>query len=339
MLSIILPTYQEEENILELVARINQSLNSYSYELVVVDDNSPDGTAKLAEELNKTYGNIRVLKRPRKIGLASAIVDGIEIARGDVIAVMDADLQHTPELLPEMLRKIKEGYDVVVASRYVDGGKVEGWSLWRRLISRGAILLAHILLPKTRIVKDAMSGYFVFEKNVLDEIRLNPIGYKLLVEVLAKGKWSKVAEVPYTFKPRRRGKSKLGLKDATSYILFLIKIGVKIVNTTIWILGVIFALPTLNAMCWGYATIEVGNPQLALNLLFKLTFNKWFIMSIASILSLALKEMGVLADRFFLSLSAVATILVYTFMLGEAPTLMEWIVIMLVMSGVLMIGR
>jgi dolichol-phosphate mannosyltransferase len=163
-LSIIVPTYNEAENIGELIERIETSLKGLDFEVIVVDDSSPDGTAEIAEELGRAYRNVKVIKRPRKMGLASAALEGMREAKYRLIAVMDADLQHPPELLPKLLERAKEGYDIVIASRYVEGGGVEGWSFWRRLISRGATLLAHTLLPKTRGVKDPMSGFFCVQK-------------------------------------------------------------------------------------------------------------------------------------------------------------------------------
>jgi len=223
-LSIIVPTYNEAENIGELIERIETSLKGLDFEVIVVDDSSPDGTAEIAEELGRAYRNVKVIKRPRKMGLASAALEGMREAKYRLIAVMDADLQHPPELLPKLLERAKEGYDIVIASRYVKGGGVEGWSLWRRLISRGATLLAHALFLETRKVKDPLSGFFLFRREVVEGIRLNPIGYKLLLEVLMKGEYDKVAEVPYVFKMRRRGKSKLDLREILNYVLFLLKL-------------------------------------------------------------------------------------------------------------------
>jgi len=202
--SILIPTYNERDNIQELTKRIWESLSSTDFEVIFIDDNSPDNTAEVAEKLAEVYGNIKVLRRPSKLGLASAVLDGVKVAAGNIIAVMDADLQHPPEVLPLMFEKAN-GYDIVVASRYVDGGDIEGWSIWRRVISWGAIKLAHLLLPKTRKVRDPMSGFFMFRKKVVDEAQLNPIGFKILLEILVKGKYSSVSEVPYTFKPRKKG--------------------------------------------------------------------------------------------------------------------------------------
>lgn len=163
VLSIITPTYNEAENIREFIERVVVAMKEVSYELIVVDDNSPDGTADIAEQLSSKYGNIKVLKRPNKLGLASAVRDGFNKTKADIIAIMDADLQHPPELLPKMLDEIKSGCEIVVASRYVEGGSVEGWSVLRKIMSKGAIFLAHLLYPRTRAVRDPISGFFYSE--------------------------------------------------------------------------------------------------------------------------------------------------------------------------------
>ncbi|MER3447918.1 MAG: hypothetical protein C4291_14300 [Candidatus Dadabacteria bacterium] len=222
--SVIVPTYKEKDNLPELIDRIFKALKGYDFEVIIVDDNSPDGTAGVARGLSKIYGNIKVIERPVKLGLASAIRDGISNADGDVIVCKDADLQHPPELLPKMIEKAKEGYEVVIASRYIDGGKIEGWSAFRKFISKSAILLAHILFPKMRAVKDVASGFFLLKRGVISGTQLNSTGYKIIPEVLVKGKYERVTEIPYVFKPRKRGKSKLSLKDVISYAVFLLKL-------------------------------------------------------------------------------------------------------------------
>ncbi len=222
-LSIVVPTYNEAQNIPELFKRIEDSLKGIPHEVIVVDDNSPDGTASLAQALGGE--EVKVYKRGRRMGLTSAVLDGVELAKSDLIAVMDADLQHPPELLPKMLEKIEEGHDIVIASRYVKGGGVRGWSPIRKLISRGAIALVHLLLPRTRSVKDPISGFFLVKKELVRGLRaLNPSGFKVLLEVLARASYSSIAEVPYTFTSRRRGKSKLSLKEVVNYIHFLLKL-------------------------------------------------------------------------------------------------------------------
>jgi len=225
-LSIIVPTYNERENIKILISRIRKALDKYnaSYEIIIVDDDSPDGTGQLAEQLAKQYGNIKVIHRPTKMGLATATLNGIKHAKGDIIAVMDADLQHPPELLPKLHQAILKGNDIAIASRYIEGGKIEGWSLKRKIVSKGAITLAHIFLPQTRKIKDIMSGYFALRKELIKNTKLNPTGYKILLEIVAKTKPAKVVEIPYTFKPRIKGKSKLSTKEMLNYVKHLVRL-------------------------------------------------------------------------------------------------------------------
>ncbi|MEM3466380.1 MAG: polyprenol monophosphomannose synthase [Thermoproteota archaeon] len=207
-LSIIIPTYMEAETLPRLVERVEKALKEIDFEIIIIDDNSPDGTADIAEKLSMKFGNIRVMSRPAKLGLGSAVMDGLKLARAQLIAVMDADLQHPPEALIKMLEGLRKGCDVVIASRYVKGGGVGGLSVWRRLISKGATILAHVSLPKTSLVSDPLSGYFAFNKKVIYGIKLNPIGYKILLEMLVKGKYERVCEIPYDFQRRAGGKSK-----------------------------------------------------------------------------------------------------------------------------------
>ena len=222
-LSIIVPTYNEAQNVPELFKRIEASLRGIPHEVIVVDDNSPDGTASIAQALGGE--KVKVYKRDRRMGLTSAILDGVKLAKSDLIAVMDADLQHPPELIPKMLEKIEEGHDIVIASRYVEGGGVRDWSPIRKLISRGAITLAHLLLPRTKRVKDPTSGFFLVKKELMRGLKaVNPSGFKVLLEILARASYSSIAEVPYTFTSRRRGESKLSLKEVVNYIHFLLKL-------------------------------------------------------------------------------------------------------------------
>ena len=215
--SIIIPTYNERDNIEALVQRLGQALSGYSYETVFVDDNSADGTAEMVESLKGEYP-VRVIVRKNKKGLASAVVDGISHTSGNIIAVMDADLQHPPEVVLDLLKEIENGADISVASRYVKGGGCQGWSFTRRLISRGAIFLAHLLLPATRQVSDPVSGFFMFNRGVVTGARLNPSGFKILMEVLMVGNFKSVSEVPFTFVTREKGKSKLSARQQIDYL-------------------------------------------------------------------------------------------------------------------------
>ena len=212
----IVPTYNEKENLQELATRIFKACGAAGIdaELVVVDDNSPDGTGAYAEELAKT-NRVKVVHRPGKLGLSSAVLDGLKVASGSVLLVMDADLSHPPEKIPEMVSKIESGEaDVVVGSRYVKGGSVEDWPFTRKIISKSATLLARWLTK----VKDPMSGFFALKKTVIDGVELNPVGYKIGLEILVKGKYSKVVEVPIHFANRRAGTSKLGGTEVLKYL-------------------------------------------------------------------------------------------------------------------------
>ncbi|MFH1328821.1 MAG: polyprenol monophosphomannose synthase [Candidatus Bathyarchaeota archaeon] len=203
-LSIIIPTYNEAENIPQLFHRIQTSLKKIDHEIIVVDDSSQDGTPHIAEKRGA-----KVLERPAKRGIITAFQEGFKISTGEVIGLLDADLQHPPERLSYMLHMIEKGSDLVIASRYVSGGGVEKWGLKRRLISRVAILLSHFLLSKTRKVKDVTSGYFMARREVIESISFSAHGWKVLPEILVKGRYRKICELPFTFKGREKGESKL----------------------------------------------------------------------------------------------------------------------------------
>ncbi|MFH1237614.1 MAG: polyprenol monophosphomannose synthase [Candidatus Aenigmatarchaeota archaeon] len=220
--SVIVPTYNERENIAILIPRIFSSLenNAMHGEVIVVDDGSPDGTADVAEKLGGEYA-VRVLRRPRKAGLSSAVIAGFEKAEGDVIGVIDADLSHPPEEIPRMARPIMDGStDITVASRYIAGGGVENWPLKRQIISNGARALAR---PITGL-KDPLSGFFFFRKSVIEGKKLNTTGYKIGLEVIAKSGDARIVEIPYTFSDRARGESKLGIGEYVNYLRHLSKL-------------------------------------------------------------------------------------------------------------------
>jgi dolichol-phosphate mannosyltransferase len=218
MISIVSPTYNESENIRLLIGRISEVMSGHKYEIIVVDDNSPDGTEDIVKELSKRYP-VKILVRNGKLGLASAIMTGFEHAKGDVLGVIDADLQHPPEYILDFVKAIElNGCDIAVGSRYINGGGVEGWSKKRLLTSKVAGLLAK---PLVRGVKDPMSGFFFLKRNVIEGVKLNPTGYKLGLEILVKGNYKKVKEIPFTFKPRKNGASKLDKKELLTYLKLL----------------------------------------------------------------------------------------------------------------------
>jgi dolichol-phosphate mannosyltransferase len=216
-ISVIIPTYNERDNIVPLVERLHSVLSGSDYEIVFVDDNSRDGTIEIATALSAKYP-VRVVVRNDKRGLASAVADGINYATGKIICVMDADLQHPPEVIPHMAGAIENGADIAIASRYVKGGGCPGWGLARRVVSKAAVFLAHLLLPPTRQVNDPMSGFFMLRKKVVAKADLKPVGYKILLEILVMGQFQKITEVPYTFANRSGGESKLGTRQQVDYL-------------------------------------------------------------------------------------------------------------------------
>jgi dolichol-phosphate mannosyltransferase len=214
-ISIIVPTYNERTNLPVLVERIAKVLMHRNHEIIVVDDNSPDGTGDVAEELKKNY-KMKVLHRKSKRGLASAVIDGFKISDGDIIGVMDADLSHPPEAIEKLIQPILNGTaDFVVGSRFVPGGGIKGWSVSRKIISGVASAIAKPLTS----VKDPMSGFFFVKRSVFTGIKLNPRGYKIGLELLVRGNYRNVVEVPYVFTDRYVGKSKLNVKEYVNYLM------------------------------------------------------------------------------------------------------------------------
>jgi len=222
MLSVIVPTYNERQTLPLLIERLRKVARDLPLEVVVVDDNSPDGTGVLAEELGRSLAPelpVTVVHRPGKGGLSSAVLDGVRVARGDCITVMDADLSHPPEMLPHLVKAIEEGYDIAIASRYVPGGGVQRWPLWRRVVSIAATTLARTVLGLS--VRDPLSGFFAARRSILEGRPFLALGYKLLLEVLARSPEARVIEVPYTFVDRQDGKSKLGIQELWDFLALL----------------------------------------------------------------------------------------------------------------------
>jgi len=231
MISLVVPTYNEKANIGRLVERTGAALAKCGeeYELIVVDDGSTDGTG---DEVRRLAADgrpwLRLLVREYERDLSTAVVAGWRIARGDVLGCMDADLQHPPELVPKMLAELRGApADVVVGSRHVSGGGVSEWSLWRRFVSWTATLMAAGILPGTLgKVADPMSGFFLMRATVIARAALNPVGYKILLEVLAKGGYSHVVEIPYVFEERAEGGSKMSARTAVQYLAHLSRISI-----------------------------------------------------------------------------------------------------------------
>jgi dolichol-phosphate mannosyltransferase len=222
-ISLIIPTYNEKDNIPPLVERIHQALSGSNYEIILVDDSSQDGTAEIASSLSPKYP-VRVIVRRGEKGLATAVAHGLQYATGRIIGVMDADLQHPPEVLPDLIKALESGADMAVASRYIPGGGCPNWGLSRRIISKVALKLSHLLLPATRKVKDPLTGFFMFRRENVNADRLKPIGYKISLEIMLVGDFRRIVEVPFIFEERSAGQSKLRPQQQIDYLKHLVSL-------------------------------------------------------------------------------------------------------------------
>ncbi len=219
-ISIIVPTFREADNIPELTSRIDSSLKNtrYKYEVIFVDDNSQDGIDRKVDELQKNYP-VKLKIRLEEKGLSSAVIAGFELATGDIYLVMDADLSHPPEKIPAMLDKIaEEGFEFVIGSRFVKGGSAEHFNIFRIL---NALVSRMIASPFTS-VKDPMAGFFAFRSSLLKKnVPLNPLGFKIGLELLVKLAPKKVTEIPIQFQERLYGESKLTMKQQALYLIHI----------------------------------------------------------------------------------------------------------------------
>lgn len=229
---LVSPTYNEASNITLLIQSLTDTMikNNYDYHILIVDDNSPDGTGGLVESLGKTNSRIHVLKRPGKMGLGSAYIDGFTYALSnlqfDVAVQIDADFSHPPEYIANLVEAITNGNDVAVGSRYVEGGGSSGWPLHRRLISRGANYLVRIMLSKS--LKDATSGFKAMSRKSVESLlgySLNSRGYSYQVEsiLVFDDLKLRIKAVPYTFKSRLSGDAKLSFKETLVFFWFVVK--------------------------------------------------------------------------------------------------------------------
>jgi dolichol-phosphate mannosyltransferase len=215
--SIAVPTYNERERLEHFIRALAGVIRDSRTdgEIIVVDDNSPDGTGTLADALARDFP-VRVVHRQGKLGLGSAVMAGFAVARGDVLGVMDADLSHPPDRLPALVAALHQtGADIVVASRYVPGGGTKNWPMSRIVMSRSACLLARLVTP----VHDAASGFFVLRRPVIQDVTIQAAGFKICLELLVRGSVRSVIEVPYVFSDRAAGRSKMNHREALGFLV------------------------------------------------------------------------------------------------------------------------
>jgi dolichol-phosphate mannosyltransferase len=227
-LAVVIPTLNEAENIPTLINRLHGALakTNVIYELIVVDDGSHDGTAEVAQRYADQDPRIRVFVRKGVRGLAGAVLHGWSHTDSTLLGVIDADLQHPPEVLPALVRAIQKGNDIAIASRYAvkEMDSVGNWNGARRLISKLGTWVTMPLQRSNVRVKDPLSGFFVVRRSAIDGLSLQPEGFKILLEILVKGNIQKAAEVPFHFATRHAGKSKADVRVALQYFSLLGKL-------------------------------------------------------------------------------------------------------------------
>ena len=216
-ISVVVPTYNEAENVGNLVNQIDYALKGIDYEVIFVDD-STDDTVDAIKAVMAENPHVRMEHRETEKGLATAVLKGFSLAEGDYIAVMDADLQHPPAILRSMYAVMETGVDFCVPSRFIPGGSDGGLGPYRKLVSGVARYIGKIMLPSLRKITDPTSGLFMFRKEVIKGADLRPIGWKIMVEVLAMGTYRSVVEIPYKFQARPAGESKLSSKVTVEYL-------------------------------------------------------------------------------------------------------------------------
>ena len=218
MLSVVVPTFNERDNIAILCERVGAALKGVEYEIIFVDD-SVDDTPKVIAQIQAENTHVRAYHRENKTGLATAVLDGFGLAKGKYLAVMDADLQHPPEILRPMYAAITaENCDFCIPSRFIPGGSDGGLNLYRKFVSVTARYIGKAMLSSIRKVSDPTGGLFMIRRECIDGADLQPIGWKILIEVLAMAKYDSICEIPYTFCQREHGESKLSAKVTEEYL-------------------------------------------------------------------------------------------------------------------------
>jgi dolichol-phosphate mannosyltransferase len=225
-LALVIPTLSEAENIGGLLRHVRSVLDPLNlpYEIIVVDDDSPDRTGEVVSAIAQQDPRVRLLVRKGERGLSGAVLYGWKHTDATILGVMDADLQHPPELLPQLIAAIDSGHDLAIGSRYTHGGATGEWSRSRKLFSSAAVWATWPIQRRHIRAEDPMSGYFMVRRHCLDRLVFQPQGFKLLLEILVRGHIKSVEEVPFIFGLRYRGASKANFKVAWDYGLLLLRL-------------------------------------------------------------------------------------------------------------------
>ena len=275
-ISLIVPTYNEAENIKPLIEEVVQKIDStqIDIEFIIVDDNSSDGTGNIAERLKDIYP-IQIIHRSGKLGLGSAVIEGFRLSTREYLGVMDADLSHDPAILNDMIQSLSE-CDIAIGSRFEAGSSVEQWKWWRKATSYIGVFCARILSG----AKDPLSGYFVMRRSVIDGVELTTQGYKILFEILMKGKQKHIREFPFTFRMRERSTSKLNSKE---YILFVKQI-------------VSYAMYKYKSL---FRYVVIGGTSFVFDMSSLYIFKEW--MGLSPVIAVALNQIFILSYIFILN--------------------------------------
>ena len=225
-LALVIPTLCEAENICSLLDHVRSILDPLGvpYELLVVDDDSCDGTAEVVKAIAELDPRVRLLVRKGERGLSGAILHGWQRTDAAVLGVMDADLQHPPELLPHLLSGIRDGRDLVIGSRYPAGGDLGHWNPIRKLLSSTAVWFTWPLQRNHLRAKDPMSGFFMVRRAAVKNIDFQRTGFKLLLEILVRARLTTFAEIPFAFGERFRGASKANARVGWDYARLLARL-------------------------------------------------------------------------------------------------------------------
>lgn len=222
--SIIIPCFNEGKNVVTITQRITAALApaAYNYEILFIDD-SKDNTPEFLENLSHTFQNVRYIHRNNARGLGTAVVEGFQRALGKNLIVMDADLQHPPEILPEIIQSLAN-HDIVIPSRFIHGGSDGGLNAFRKWVSWTARKIGQFAIKRFRSISDCTSGFFGLKREVIHNVTLNPDSWKILMEILVKGHYKTVTEIPYAFMARDLGDSKMNTKEQLYYLWHILKL-------------------------------------------------------------------------------------------------------------------